>query len=86
MKLHLGNRAGRLELGIFNIRHSHHWFTETACIGLLVSGLGVLAISAGGVNRNAGIADFGTSTAQPEMNSVAADPTTATTAVMNLAL
>jgi hypothetical protein len=46
-------------------------------------GLGVLAASTGGVSLNAGIADFGSSTAQPEMNSVAADPTTA---VMHLAL
>jgi hypothetical protein len=46
-------------------------------------GLGVLAASTGGVSLKAGIADIGSSTAQPDMNSVAADPTTA---VMHLAL
>jgi hypothetical protein len=57
-----------------------------SAVGLLVSGLGGLDTSTGGLNLNAGKADFGISTLQPAMNRVAAHPVTATIAVMHLAL
>ena len=55
-------------------------------VDLLVSGLGGLGTSTGGLNLNAGKADFGISTLQPAMNRVAAHTVTATIAVMHLAL